>query len=166
MKKREITPEQLAELEVFVTSTPVKSEYRRAQCVLLRAQKGWKREQIADVTGYSPRQVERIQQRYFELGLRAFERKARTTAGHQYLTPLEEAAFLQSLEPEAEAGAITSGQVVRLKLMEHLQRSISLSAVYGLLHRQGWSLKRPRPRHPQADLEAQSLFKKTSADSK
>ncbi|MBM4076169.1 MAG: winged helix-turn-helix domain-containing protein [Planctomycetes bacterium] len=34
-----------------------------------------------------------------------------------------------------------------------------LSAVYGLLHRRGYSLLSPRPQHPQADLAAQEEFK-------
>lgn len=159
--KREITPEQLAELEAFAKVVSDKGTYRRLQCVLLRAQRGWDREQISQSTGYHWRHVERIQQAYFETGLLAFERKPRLKPGRQYMPALQEAEFLQSLETEAEAGLITSAKMVHLRLVAHLQQPISVSAVYGLLHRHGWSVKKPRPRHPQADTEAQSLFKKT-----
>jgi transposase len=161
LKKREITPEQLAALEMFAKTTPSKATYRRLQCVLLRAKMGWTREQIAEATGYHWRQVERIQQAYFERGIIAFERRPRIKAGRQYLSPVEEAAFLHTLEDNAKAGKITSAKIVRLKLVEQLQHGISLSAVYGLLHRQGWSIKQPRPRHPKGDEEAKCLFKKT-----
>jgi hypothetical protein len=129
LKKREISVEQLAELETLAKTTTDKTTYRRLQCVLLRAKLDWTRAQIAEVTGYYWRQVERIQQAYFECGIIAFERKPRIRAGRQYLSPLQEAEFLHSLEAKAEAGEITSAKVVRLKLVEHLQHTISLSAV-------------------------------------
>jgi transposase len=161
LQKRIIPPEELRELEALARNTTDKTVYRRLQCVLLRATKNWKREQIAEVTGYSWRQVERIQQAYFEQGCIAFERKRREKAPRQYLSPLEEAEFLHQLEPEAEAGLMTSAKIIRLRFIDHLQHDISLSAVYALLNRQGWSIKQPRPRHPKADTGAQDLFKKT-----
>ena len=39
----------------------------------------------------------------------------------------------------------------------------SLGGTYFLLHRLGFSCLCPRPRHPQADAEAQETFKKTSS---
>jgi transposase len=41
--------------------------------------------------------------------------------------------------------------------------SYSLGGTYFLLHRLGFSCLCPRPRHPQADIEAQEAFKKTSS---
>jgi transposase len=161
LQKRTVTTQELTELETLAKNTTDKTVYRRLQCVLLRAKYNWTREQIAETTGYYWRQVERIQQAYFEQGCIAFERKRRDKPPRQYLSALEEAEVLHRLEPEAEAGLITSAKIIRLRFIEHLQHDMSLSAVYALLNRQGWSIKQPRPQHPKANLEAQCLFKKT-----
>ena len=160
MKKREISPEQFIELERFAVAVENKTVYRRLQCVLLRAKTDWTREKIAEATGYTPRHVERVQSEYFERGLAAFERKARVQNPRQYLSPIEESEFLHSLESEAEAGVLIGAKVVQGRLTERLQHAISLSAVYGLLHRNGWSKQSPRPKHPKGDDEAKVLFKK------
>ena len=160
MKRREISPEELKELEEFEKAVTGKSVYRRLQCILLRVRNGWKREQIAEATGYHWRHVERVQQEYFDNGMLAFERKKREKTSRQYLSAAEEAEFLHSLEAESEAGRITSGKIVQLKLTERIKHPVALSTVYAFLHRNGWSLKRPRPKHPQGSVEAQQLFKK------
>jgi len=48
-------------------------------------------------------------------------------------------------------------------LQKEFAASYSLGGTYFLLHRLGFSCLCPRPRHPQADIEAQEAFKKTPA---
>jgi transposase len=54
------------------------------------------------------------------------------------------------------------GEDVRRILAEEFGVLRSLAAVYGLLHRLGFEVLRPRPRHPRADPAAQAEFKKNS----
>jgi transposase len=161
VKKREISTEQCAELEEFARAVDNKAVYRRLQCVLLRAKNNWNRAEIAQATGYNVRHVERIQSEYFENGLLAFERKPRVKPARQYLSSVEEAEFLHSLEPAAQAGLLVGAKTVQVQLIKHLNHKVSLSTVYALLQRHEWTLKRPRPRHPKADPQEQELFKKT-----
>lgn len=48
-------------------------------------------------------------------------------------------------------------------LQKEFAAQYSLGGTYFLLHRLGFSCLCPRPRHPQADIEAQEAFKKTSS---
>ena len=52
------------------------------------------------------------------------------------------------------------GEDVRRILEKEFGVLMKLSAVYGLLHRLGYSRLCPRPRHPQADPAAREVFKK------
>jgi hypothetical protein len=56
------------------------------------------------------------------------------------------------------------GQDVQRILEREYGQLRSLNAVYGLLHRIGYSSLVPRPQHPKADPAAQEAFKKNSAN--
>jgi transposase len=56
------------------------------------------------------------------------------------------------------------GEDLRRILAAEFGVLLKLSAVYGLLHRLGYSRLCPRPRHPDADPAAQDAFKKTRGD--
>ena len=161
MRKREISQEQVAELEAFEKQVTEKATYCRLQCVLLRA-KHWSPEQIAEVTGYNQRHVQRIQGAYFKEGVSAFERKKREKGGNQRLSPSQEVAMLQSLEAEASEGELVTVSRIHKKFEEVTGKPCSRSGVYHLVHRNGWSKKQPRPRHPKGCEEAKTLFKKPS----
>ena len=68
---------------------------------------------------------------------------------------------------------VTAGDTVcslRAKDIQHILQkefasNYSLGGTYFLLHRLGFSCLCPRPRHPQADAEAQETFKKSSSRS-
>jgi len=68
--------------------------------------------------------------------------------------------------PTAADGVCTlRGEDVRRILEQEFGVLRSLQAVYDLLHRLGFEPLRPRPRHPQADPDAQQAFKKSSRKS-
>ena len=74
-----------------------------------------------------------------------------------------EQAFLQCLRegpPAASGLAAWRGEDLRVVLREEFSADYSLSGVYALLHRLGYSSLVPRPRHPDADPNAQEAFKK------
>lgn len=55
-----------------------------------------------------------------------------------------------------------SGKDLQRILKNEFGAQYSLSGTYFILHRLGFSCLCPRPQHPQADVEAQAAFKKTT----
>jgi transposase len=137
---------------------------KRLRAVLL-AKQGYTAPEIATCTGFSRRVVQTWMARYNRVGLAGLE----TKPGRGRKPPLtaEEADQLkQRLDagPLPEDGVCTlRGQDVRRILEREFGQLRSLNAVYGLLHRLGYSSLAPRPRHPQADSAVQDEFKKNSA---
>jgi transposase len=81
------------------------------------------------------------------------------------LTPEQEEALRARLRAGATAadGVCTlRGEDVRRILREEFGVVRCLQAVYDLLHRLGFEILRPRPRHPKADASAPEAFKKAS----
>jgi transposase len=56
-----------------------------------------------------------------------------------------------------------NGKDLQQILKNEFGAEYSLSGTYFILHRLGFSCLCPRPQHPQADIEAQEAFKKTSS---
>jgi transposase len=137
---------------------------KRLRTVLL-AKQGFTAPEIATCTGFSPRVVQTWVARYNNVGLAGL--KTKPGRGRKPpLTPEKEEQLKQRLDagPLPEDGVCTlRGQDVRRILQSEYGQLRSLSAVYGLLHRLGYSSLVPRPQHPQADPAAQEEFKKNSA---
>lgn len=146
----------------------VEGEVRAARAKRLRtvllAKQGFTAPEVATCTGFSRRSVQDWVARYNRQGLTGLE----TQPGRGRKPPLtpEQAAQLQQ---RLDAGPLPEDGVCTLRGLD-VQRILqnefgvlrSLSAVYGLLHRLGYSSLVPRPRHPQADPAAQEEFKKSS----
>lgn len=107
-----------------------------------------------------PRTVEKHHQRYFEEGLQAFERQKTGPKGPRLLSNEAEKALLKNLELKAVQGEILTGSQVKEAYEQETGQPVALSTIYVVLQRNGWSKKRPRPRHPQGSDEAKRLFKK------
>ncbi len=137
---------------------------KRLRTVLL-AQQGFTAPEIATCTGFSRRVVQTWVARYNKAGLAGL--KTKPGRGRKPpLTPAEAEQLTQRLDagPSPDDGVCTlRGQDVRRILQQEFGQLRSLSAVYGLLHRLGYSSLVPRPQHPEADPAAQAEFKKNSA---
>jgi transposase len=79
-----------------------------------------------------------------------------------YLTLAEEEAFLDSFKAQAKCGGLLEVSKIHAKLEELLSHKVHRSAVYKLLHRQGWRKLAPRKRHSKSDPVAQEAWKKNS----
>jgi transposase len=137
---------------------------KRLRTVLL-ARQGFTAPEIATCTGFSRRSVQDWVARYNREGLEGLETKP-GRGRKPPLTPEEEAQLQRRLDagPLPDDGVCTlRGKDVQRILQQEFGRLRSLNAVYGLLHRLGYSSLVPRPQHPQADVAAQEDFKKTSA---
>lgn len=129
--------------------------------IIILAIGGWTAPAIAMSVGLSRRICQRWVYRYNEFGLAGLSDRR----GHEpqsLLTPEQQAQVCQRLE----AGPRPEDQVCSLRGVD-MQRILatefgvvySLSAVYQLLHKLGYSYLVPRPRHRQANPAAQEQFK-------
>jgi transposase len=137
---------------------------KRLRTVLL-AKQGFTAPEIATCTGFSRRMAQMWVERYNAEGLAGLETKP-GRGRKPPLTPEQAERLKRRLDAGAtpEDGVCTlRGEDVRRILEREFGVLRSLNAVYGLLHRLGYSSLMPRPQHPQADPVAQEAFKKSSA---
>lgn len=125
---------------------------RRLRIVVL-AIEGWTAPAIAMATGLSRRVTQRWIARYNEHGLDGLDDRRGRESG----LPLDEqqqAALQQRIDAGAtEADGVCSlrGRDLQRILAEEFHVLRSLSGVYWILHRLGYSYLRPRPKHRKAD---------------
>lgn len=161
VQAREIPEEEVALLEAKGRRIKGRREYRRLESVLLRAKEGKTAEEIAVILKIHPRTVEKHHERYFKEGLAAFEAKSPGKVGPRLMSAEEEKALFKTLEEKAQRGEWLNAAQVKPLYEEKAGKAIGESTIYKILYRNQWSKKRPRPKHPKGDPEAQSLFKKT-----
>jgi transposase len=152
------------EIEVLEAQAPKikgRREYRRLQSILLRAKENKSPEEIAKILGIHARTVQKHQQAYFQKGLKAFEVGIPGPKGPRLLKREEEAALFASLQAEAATGQLLNATKIKARFEEKAGKTCARSTIYLVIHRNHWSKKQPRPRHPKGDEEAKSLFKKT-----
>lgn len=138
------------------------SEYQRIQCVLIRATLGSSAVEIAQLLGWSTATVHVMHSRWAKEGESIFDVRARGGRHHQYLTPEQEQELLAPFVERAQAGGMLTVTEVQQAYRERSGKEVARSTIYRLLGRHGWRKVVPRPRHPKADLAAQSAFKKTA----
>jgi transposase len=132
---------------------------KRLRTVLL-ARLGFTAPEIATCTGFSRRMVQKRVARYNAEGLAGLETKP-GRGRKPPLAPEQETQLKRRLDAGAlpEDGVCTlRGQDVRRILKREFGQLRSLSPVYGLLHRLGYSSLVPRPPHPDSDPVAQDEF--------
>jgi transposase len=158
---RELSEAAILELEAKDKMIKERREGKRLQSVLLRVREGKSAAEIAKQLGLHPRTVQKHQQRYFKEGLSAFDKKPMGTRGPRLLRVEQEAELLESVAAQAAAGQLITARQLKRLVEEKAGKACCLGSVYGLLKRNNWSKKQPRPRHPKGCEEAKSLFKKT-----
>ena len=120
-----------------------------------------KAEEIALHTGVSATTVHRVISTYNRLGPTALETAGKGGRRHEYLTWQEEKEFLAPFFAQAHNGEIATVAQIQRAFEAKIGHEVDDSTIYRLLARHGWRKLMPRPRHPQADLQAQEQFKKT-----
>ncbi len=117
-----------------------------------------KAEEIALHTGVSATTVHRVISTYNRQGPAAMETPGKEGRRHQYLTLLEEKEFLSPFFAQAESGEIATMAQIQRSYEAQVGHEVDDSTIYRLLHRHGWRKLMPRPRHPNADPQAQEQF--------
>ena len=120
-----------------------------------------KAEDIARHCGVSKATVHDVISTYNRLGEAAVETSGKGGRRRQYLTLEEEKEFLAPFFKQAQAGLIATTAEIWHAFEKRVGHHVDDSTSYRLLNRHGWRKLLPRPRHPQADPQAQDQFKKT-----
>lgn len=158
---RNITQKEIEELESVEKRIKSKKEYRRLQSVLLRAKFGMTAIEIAVILGIHSRTVEKHHERYFKEGLSLFtDKKPGPVPGSPLSTTEQEKVFFQELEEKAKKGELLKATQIKPLYEQLVGKTVGLTTIYNLLHRNDWSKQQPRPEHPKGDKEAQENFKK------
>lgn len=156
----------LDQLHKRADAEPDRRVFVRLRAVLLAAQ-GRTALEIVAALGVSRRAVQRWVARYNDEGPDSLGDRPRP--GQPKHLPDDATDRLRrriDAGPRPEDGVCTlRAEQVRSILEAEFGILYSISGVYALLHRLGYSCLDPRPRHRKADPEAQEEFKKKSAAS-
>ncbi|HKF96530.1 MAG TPA: winged helix-turn-helix domain-containing protein [Gammaproteobacteria bacterium] len=117
---------------------------------------------IATQLGVSRPFVAKITSLYKRFGPSGLETIGPGGRRNAYLSPDEETAFLAPFLERAAHGDIVTAKVIHHAFEQHIGHTVDESTIYRLLQRHQWRKVMPRSYHPEADLEAQTSFKKTS----
>jgi len=151
---------EVAELKAAYRACKDAVERRRIQAVWLLAA-GKSREEVKEVTAYAHSSLVKIIGRYNAAGLAGLQDQRHNNPGvSPLLNEQERQALYRALLTPPEDG-MWSGKKVVSWVKEQLGKDIHLMRSYDYLARLGFSLQSPRPRHAEADEEAQAHFKKT-----
>lgn len=143
---------------------PDKRRFVRLRAVAL-AMLGRTAVQIAEALGCSPRAVQAWVARYNDGGPDDMGDRPRPgQPSHLPEAMVERFRARIDAGPTSDDGACTlRAKEVRTILEAEFGVAYSLSGVYALLHRLGYSCLDPRPRHRKSDPEVMDAFKKKSA---
>jgi transposase len=151
----------LVELQQLERAEVDADRARRLRIVILALQ-GWTAPAVAMAVGLSRRVAQRWLAQYNASGLKGLDDRR----GQRSKLPLNEAQQA-SMRQRLDAGPTETDGVCSLRgkdvqriLRDEFHVLRSLSSVYWLLHRIGYSYLRPRPRHHRADPAAVAAFQR------
>lgn len=137
-----------------------KKDRNRLLCVKLRVVNGLTINQIVSITELSYSTVSHVISEYNRFGLQEIFTK-KMGGNHRNMSVEEEIKFLAPFMEQASAGEILEVSKILIAYSETLNKKVSKSTVYDLLHRHGWRKVMPRSQHPKkADEEAIEAYKK------
>ena len=134
-------------------------EYRRIQCVLLRASLQLPAERVGPMVGLHPASVWRIWSQYLAEGEKAILGEKRGGRYKAHLTTDEESTLLRPFLKRAERGELVTIRMVHEAVCRKVGHPVDPSTTYRMLHRSHWRKVVPRPHHPRAVTEEQERFK-------
>lgn len=150
----------IEELEQFAAAEKHAARHLRLRAVIL-AKRGWEAVPIGEALGKSRRTIQAWVSGYNRDALDGLI--DRRSGNNRHLTDEQEQELCEHLGRASEDPEAGPRHAAELQpwIEEHFGVTYSLSGLYELLHRLGYSWLMPRPRHPKHDPEAQAAFKKT-----
>jgi transposase len=157
-----LSAEAIEELAALRQQCRTSAEYRRVECVWLRAPLGLSAAQIATVLGWHVSSVYDLHSRYLREGITALQGPGRGGRHRQNLSLVQEQERPAQFSGTAAQGGLWEARAVRDTYAKLVDHPVSKSTVYRLSARHGWRKLAPRPRPPKADPAGQQAFKKSS----
>jgi transposase len=157
--RQEASEEQIKEMQLAMKREKRKGQHRRLLCVWLRIKHDMSTEAVAKATGLCVSQVWRTWAQYFRGGLTAIT-KTKGGRKNEYLTPQEEAEFLETHLAEAKKGRLLTARKIKESYEERVGRTVPESTVCRMLARNDWRIVSTRGTHPKGSPEAREEFKK------
>jgi len=148
-------------LEELLKSARTKTDFRRVQCIWLRAAFAMSSDEVALAVGFSPATVKKLWSQYLAGGEGALIGQGRGGRRRANLSLEEEQNLLVHFFAKAESGEVLVVNEVKAAYEKAVGRKVPKSTVYRMLARHGWRKIAPRPRHPKADPQKMEAFKKT-----
>ena len=166
MRPRKPFPEGAEKrLETLLQQAKNVAEYKRIQCVWLRATLDLSVEQICKATGLALASVRCFHSRYMKGGEAALLGSGRGGWRYQNLCVEVEKKLLATYLAQAEQGGILSVSMIKASYENMVRHKVPKSTVYRMLARHGWRKLAPRPHHPKRDIVRQEEFKKNYLNS-
>lgn len=132
--------------------------------VLWLIAQGYSRAEIAKITSYTASWLTAIIKRYNAQGPAGVEdQRHRHPGPASLLTPILREELATALEGDAPDGGLWTGPKVAEWMSEKLKRPIYPARGWEALQSLGYRPITPRPRHRNADVEAQETFKKNAS---
>lgn len=135
-------------------------EYKRLQCLMLRAEKDMKLQEISEIVGYNYKSVGNIISKYFKEGLPGILGENRKGGNKRNLTVEEEDTFIQPFMKKAEQGKLLIVAKIHSAYEELVGHTVPPSTIYRMLARHNWRKIMPRSKHPKANPADQEAYKK------
>ena len=147
-----------------LAKTESKARARTRLYILHQYRIGKQSFEIAENLSINIETVRRTRRRYQAFGLDSLYDKPRSGRNSK-LAPKHIEAFKQLIvDTQAKrGGGRLTGQDIQKLAYEHYQAAYSVNGIYELLNRIGITWISARSQHPQADINAQEAFKKTSS---
>jgi len=164
--QRPISEKAKESLEELLKETRTKSDFRRVQCIWLRAAFAMSSDEVALAVGFSPATVKKLWSQYFSGGEEVLIGQGRGGRRRANLSLEEEQKLLVDFFDKAESGEVLVVNEVKAAYEKAVGRTVPKSTVYRMLARHGWRKIAPRPRHPKADPQKMEAFKKTPRNSR
>jgi transposase len=166
MRRPTSIPEETAEhLKLLLKQAKSKSEFQRIQAVYLRVATNMKTEDIADALGWHPGTVRNVQSAFLRKGTETFHVAIRGGRHRENLSIEEEDALLAPFLSNAAQGGVIVVSEIKAAYEQKFGQPVHTSTVYRILSRHDWRKIVSRPRHPEADIDAQDAPTKTSRQS-
>ena len=163
--QRPISEKAKESLGELLKETKTKSDFRRVQCIWLRAEFAMSSDEVALAVGFSPATVKKLWSQYFSGGEEVLIGQGRGGRRRANLSLEEEQKLLVHFFDKAESGEVLVVNEVKAAYEKAVGRTVPKSTVYRMLARHGWRKIAPRPRHPKADPQKMEAFKKTPRNS-
>lgn len=150
VRKYSFTEEEIAEIREARRKNRVKNVDRRLRALELKAE-GRSGKEIAEITKYNRWYISKLAAKYHKGGIEAI-------AGDHYggnrrnMTYEEETEFLAQFINEADGGQIADVPVIKAAYDKKIGHKTGQGQIYSVLHRHGWSKKRPRSKRSQSAL--------------